>query len=49
MRIRWAEYVARMREGRGACRVSLGKPEVKKPLGRTETYARRLLGLILKE
>ena len=48
MRIRWEEYVARMGEGRGAYRISLGKPEGKKPLGRPDTYARRLLELILK-
>jgi len=33
-RMRWAEHVARMGEGRGLYRVLLGKPEGKKPLGR---------------
>jgi len=33
-RIRWAGYVARMGEGRGVHRVLVGKPEVKRPLGR---------------
>jgi len=33
-RIRWAGLVARMGEMRGACRVFLGKPERKRPLGR---------------
>jgi hypothetical protein len=33
-RMRWAEYVARMGEGRGVYRVSVGKPEGKRPLGR---------------
>ena len=33
-RIRWAEHVARMRERRGVYKVSVGKPEGKRPLGR---------------
>jgi len=33
-RMRWAAHVAHMRERRGACRVFVGKPEGKKPLGR---------------
>ena len=33
-RMRWAEHVARMGEGRGVHRVLVGKPEGKKPLGR---------------
>ena len=33
-RMRWAGHVARMGEERGACRVLLGKPEVRRPLGR---------------
>ena len=33
-RMRWAGYVARMREGRGVHRVLVGKPEGKRPLGR---------------
>jgi len=33
-RMRWAEHVARMGERRGVCRVLVGKPERKKPLGR---------------
>jgi hypothetical protein len=33
-RMRWAGHVARMVEGRGVYRVSMGKPEVKSPLGR---------------
>jgi hypothetical protein len=32
--MRWAEHVARMREGRGVYRVLIGKPEFKRPLGR---------------
>ena len=33
-RMRWAEHVARMEEGRGVHKVSVGKPEGKRPLGR---------------
>jgi hypothetical protein len=34
-RMRWAGHVARMGERRGVCRVSVGKPEGKRPLGRS--------------
>ena len=33
-RMRWAGHVARMGEGRGVCRVLVGKPEGKRPVGR---------------
>jgi hypothetical protein len=33
-RMRWAEHVARMGEGRGVYSVLVGKPEGKRPLGR---------------
>jgi transcription termination factor 2 len=33
-RMRWAGHVARMGETRNAYRILVGKPEVKKPLGR---------------
>jgi hypothetical protein len=33
-RMRWAGYVARMREKRDAYRLLVGKPEGKRPLGR---------------
>jgi len=33
-RMRWAGHVARMGEGRGVCRVLVGKPEGKRPMGR---------------
>jgi len=33
-RMRWAGHVARTREGRGACRALVGRPEGKRPLGR---------------
>jgi hypothetical protein len=31
--MRWAGHVARMREGRGVCRILFGRPEGKRPLG----------------
>ena len=33
-RLKWAEHVARMEEGRSAIKISTGKPSGKKPLGR---------------
>jgi hypothetical protein len=33
-RMRWAGHVARMEEKRNACRLSVGKPEGNRPLGR---------------
>jgi len=33
-RMRWAGHVAHMGEGRGVYRVLVGKPEVRRPLGR---------------
>ena len=33
--MRWAGHVERMGEGRGLYRVLVGKPEVKRPLGRS--------------
>jgi len=33
-RMRWARHVARVGERRGVYRVLVGKPEVKRPLGR---------------
>jgi len=32
--MRWAGHVARMGEGRGVCKLSVGRPESKRPLGR---------------
>ena len=34
LRIRWAGHVARMGDWRGVCRIMVGKPEGKRPLGR---------------
>jgi hypothetical protein len=33
-RMRWARHVARMGEKMNACRILVGKPEEKRPLGR---------------
>ena len=33
-RMRWTGHVARMEEGRGVHKVSVGKPDGKRPLGR---------------
>jgi hypothetical protein len=33
-RMKWAGHVARMVEGRGVCRVLVGKPEGRRPLGK---------------
>jgi hypothetical protein len=33
-RVRWAGHVARMVEKRNACRILVGKPEMKRPLGK---------------
>jgi len=33
-RMRWAGHVARMSEERGVCRVLVGKPEGRRPLGK---------------
>jgi hypothetical protein len=33
-RMRWAGHVARMGEKRGACRILVGRPEGRRPLGR---------------
>jgi hypothetical protein len=33
-RVRWAGHVARMGEKRTACRILVGKPEGKRPVGR---------------
>ena len=36
-RMRWAGHVARMEEGRGVHKNFVGKPEGKRPLGKTKT------------
>ena len=47
-RIRWAGHVARMRERIGECRVLVGNPVVKSPLGKTRIDGRILLRWIFK-
>jgi hypothetical protein len=42
--VRWVKYIARIREKSKAYRILGGKPEGKRPLGRS----RRRLGLMLK-
>jgi hypothetical protein len=34
-KMRWAGHVARMGKGKGVCRVLVGRPEGKRPLGRS--------------
>jgi hypothetical protein len=48
-RIRWAGHVARIEQKRGAYRVSLGKPEGKRPLVRPRSRWRIILKLILQK
>jgi hypothetical protein len=45
-RMRWAGHVARMREGRGAYRVLVGRPEGKRPLGRPFRWTLGRYGLM---
>ena len=47
--MRWAENVVRMRERRGSYRVSFGKPERKRPLGRSRRRGMMILKWILKK
>jgi len=42
-RMRWAGHLARMGEGRGVHRVLVGKPEGKRPLGRSDVDGRNIL------
>jgi hypothetical protein len=47
--VRWAEHVARMEEKRYACRVFVGKPEGKRPLGRPRRRLEDNLKIDLKK
>jgi hypothetical protein len=47
-RMRWAGYVARMGEKRNACRILVGKPEEKRPLGTYKLDERIILRWILE-
>jgi len=48
-RIGWVGHVARVGERRGICRVLVGKPQGKRPLGRTRRRWGIILGLILRK
>jgi hypothetical protein len=48
-RMRWAGHVARVGEGRGVHRVLVGKPEGKKPSGRSRLDGRIILRWIFKK
>jgi len=48
-RMRWAGHVARMGEERGVYRVSMGKPEGKRPLGRPRRRWVYNIGMDLQE
>jgi hypothetical protein len=48
-RMRWVGHVARMGEGRGVYRVSVGKPEGKSPLGRPRRRWEENIKLDFKE
>jgi len=48
-RMRWAGHVARMGEGRDVYRVLVGKPEVKRPLGRPRRRWEDNIKMDLKE
>jgi hypothetical protein len=45
--MRWAGHVARTEEGRGVCRVLVGRPEDKRPLGRSSVGGRITLSWTL--
>jgi len=48
-RMRWAGHVARMGEGRGVHRVLVGKPEVKRLLGRPRLRSEDNIKIDLRE
>jgi hypothetical protein len=47
-RMRWAGHVAYMGERRGGCRVLVGKPEGKRPIGRASIDDRPTVKCILE-
>jgi hypothetical protein len=47
-RMRWAVHTARMGEKRNVCRILVGKPEGKRPLGRLHLDGRIILYWILE-
>jgi hypothetical protein len=48
-RMRWAGHVVRMGEGRGAYRILAGKPDGRRPLGRSRHRWRLILKLIFEK
>jgi hypothetical protein len=48
-RMRWAGHVARMGEGRNVCRVLVGNPEGKRPLGRPRRRRKHAIRIDLRE
>jgi hypothetical protein len=48
-RMRWAGHVAFMGEGRGVYRVLVGRPECKRPLGRTRRRCENNIKMDLRE
>jgi hypothetical protein len=48
-RMRWAGHVARLGEGRGVCRVLVGKPEGRRPLGRPRRRWEKNIRIDLRE
>jgi hypothetical protein len=48
-RMRWAGYVARMREKRGAYRILVARPEGRRPLERSRLDGRIILKRIFKK
>jgi hypothetical protein len=48
-RIRWAGHMARMGEGRGVCRVLVGKPEGRRPLERPRRRSEDNIKMDLQE
>jgi hypothetical protein len=48
-RMRWARHEARMGEDRGACRVLVGKPGGKRPLGRPRRRSEYNIRMDLQE
>jgi hypothetical protein len=48
-RMRWTGQVARMGEERGVCRVLVGKPKGKRPLGRPRRRWEQMFGWIFRK
>ena len=48
-RLRWAQHVARMEEGRSAFKILTGKPTGKRPLGRPRRRWKDYVRMDIKE